>query len=226
MWRCPYCETFNEDTDNICIICGNRRNADPVAATAPKHEISGNFASGSDPVRTSPSRPSNMWDNGDGIGGAVDLKKAAARRVEKKTEREKRDAEIRAKLAAADGGSEKDPNYESMRYADGAASGKKHKGMLAALLMIAAAVVGFVVFSTRAPYAPPAGTDFSLTVYGEVALWSGPGYDFEVIDTLSQGDSMEYLGRIETDDANNEWCRISHNGVIGYVNKVYIDFED
>ena len=88
MWRCPYCETFNEDADNFCAVCGGGRTAAPKAEEPPA-EVP--FTAVETSAAASPAprpRPANMWDNGEGLGGAKDLKAMSAEHSSEKSERD------------------------------------------------------------------------------------------------------------------------------------------
>ena len=225
MWRCPYCETFNEDTDNFCAICGGSR---PAASKTEKTSAEVPFTAVETSAAASPAprpRPANMWDGGEGLGGAKDLRAMAVKREAEHREKKVRDAEIRRKLAAKKPDTEKDAEYERMKYESSASKPKKSRGILLTLIIIAAIILIYILrISSIGITVPPTGTDISLTS-SEVVLKAMPKIASDALKRVSSEDSIRYLGEIKSDIIGNKWCKVSVNGVIGYIDLDYIEFE-
>lgn len=222
MWRCPYCETNNEDTDNYCMICGKDKNASAEPETL---EVKAAAAAVQEAAPAPRPRPSNMWDNGDGIGGAADLKTLAANRTADRSERERKDAEIREKLAGRKPDYEADKRVYSMPPKPVGVP-KSNSGGIVAAVIILALIIGVVVFVRYGNKVdiPPAGTGISINSY-DVAFMKGPGDEFQAWELLGPDDKPSYLGAIETTGWDDHWCKVSFEGNIGYIDLDYIDFE-
>lgn len=218
MWRCPYCETFNEDTANFCMICGNSKGTD----AAPQES-----APSTAPERpASRPRPSNMWDNGDGLGDATDLKTLAAKRAAEKYENLERDAAVRRKMYDAGEGRDISASFDAHVEASRSVVEEDNRMVvITVVLLIALLVIGFLYTKNHmADTIPPSGTPISLT-QSSVVFRAGPGSDYKRQGVIEADDSFRYLGDIEEDAYGNKWCRVSHNGQIGYIRYDYVEFE-
>ena len=224
MWRCPYCETYNEDTANFCMICGNAKGMAPAPEAAADEPT---FKAPEKPAPTPRPRPSNMWDNGEGLGGATDLKTLAAKRAAKEYEKLERDAAIRRKMYDAGEAHDIRASFDSHVEASRAAvANEALKRNVIIGILIALVVFGIIYAVTFMPdnKIPPAGTPITL-VNPPVAFYEGPGTRYVCLGTIARGSSLEYLGSIEEDRNKNKWCRVSHNGQIGYIRYERVEFD-
>ena len=83
------------------------------------------------------------------------------------------------------------------------------------------------ISTTRTPTAQPSGTPASppsssadaLVALAIAPLWSGPGLDNEVIETLSQWEALKVLGK----DTQGDWLKVeTASGHTGWMRKRYL----
>ena len=226
MWRCPYCETFNEDTDNFCAICGGSRTTAPKIDKSPADMP---FTAVETSAAASPAprpRPANMWDNGEGLGGAKDLRAMAAKHEAEHREKKVRDAEIRRKLAEKKPDTEKDAEYERMKYVSSASNPKKSRGILVAFIVIVAIILlHLYIESYSSTHSSLQQGTYASVTESDVALRKGPGRDSDLLSYVTKHETVEYLGVTLTDDYGNDWCKVTHDNETGYIKRDYLDFK-
>lgn len=223
MWRCPYCETYNEDTANFCMICGNAKGASPAPEAAADDPT---FKAPEKPAPAPRPRPSNMWDNGEGLGGATDLKTLAAKRAAKEYEKLELDAAVRRKMYDTGEGHDISSSFDSHVEASRVTMEEaRHMKFVKWIIVIIVLAVFFMIArSFFYEPIPPSGTPISLTE-SAAAFYEGPGSNYTRYGMIEADDSLRYLGEIKKDSHGTRWCLISHNGQIGYIRYDSVKFE-